>query len=509
MKISLGRLIPPAALAIPILLLTACAASAPPAASPAAAPAQSLPAAASAIIPVVDQELLADFAAAQQSINADWNAFHADFDTWRAGLAACDRSAVQAALRDFAGDFDAIVQQSQDLPGAGITRGLAYRAVDAAVFEARALRQYRDQWQPGDTALAEAVQLEQDNAARLLRETADELDELSESDDPEQRAAAQALSDSLKPINAPWDALHNDYDALSQNQAEIAPVQEVIDQVADLLTTLRFDIIAPLEKLESDDDAVREVADTLLSAAQDEADAMGELLDGITLRSQEIDDSAAGGPPPDLAALLQLETDAAGADDPTAAVSSENGGSGAEPPPPPGPEPVDNYDLFAVMDEQVDTANQTRKENRRVLDKLIKGVKESDRQALADFTTALAALQQDWDAFHADYDQWVSADGGCDRAAAIQSLAEFQQRFNGLGARVRGLSQASYLRPPADLLTAAIAGEESAMRALTTSWQPYAADLYRPLDQERAKAANLRRQSDRRTQELLERHGAG
>ena len=251
------------------------------------------------------------------------------------------------------------------------------------------------------------------------------------------------------------------------------------------------------------------MADALLSAAQDEADAMGELLDGITLRSQEIDDSAAAGPPPDLAALLQLETDAAGADDPNAAVSAENGGSDAEPPPPPGPEPVDNYDLFAVMDEQVDTANQTRKENRRALDKLIKGVKESDRQALADFTAALAALQQDWDAFHADYDQWVSADGGCDRAAAVQSLAEFQQRFSGLGGRVRGLSQASYLRPAADLLTAAIASEESALRALTTSWQPYAADLYRPLDRERAKAANLRRQADRRTQELLERHGAG
>ena len=61
----------------------------------------------------------------------------------------------------------------------------------------------------------------------------------------------------------------------------------------------------------------------------------------------------------------------------------------------------------------------------------------------------------------------------------------------------------------ADLLTAAIDGEAAALRGLVTSWRPYAADVYRPLDRERSQAATLRRQADRRTQETLARFGGG
>jgi hypothetical protein len=47
--------------------------------------------------------------------------------------------------------------------------------------------------------------------------------------------------------------------------------------------------------------------------------------------------------------------------------------------------------------------------------------------------------------------------------------------------------------------------EEEALRVLRNSWRPFAADVYRALDQERAKAARLRRQADVGVQELLER----
>ena len=517
MMMKLGRrLLRPAALILPLLLLTACAAGAPAEDSanvvdtgPAAAGAgQSI--AGGALTPAVDRELLVEFAASQDAINADWDAFHADFDAWRAGLTACDRSAVTAALREFAGEFGGVAALARDLPAQGITRGLAYPVIDAAAAEGMLLGEYRDNWQPGNTALAAAVQAQRDAAALALRETAEQLDELGEMDDPEQRAAAESLTAALEPINTAWDEVHQDYAALSREQGEIAPVEEVISRVGELLNGLNREVLEPLQKLEAEDDAVAAEAEALVAAAKTERDAMGELLDGITLRSQEAADTAVEeGPPAGLAELLGLESAVGGGDAGTEAGQEQDGPGNGEPMPPSDPEPVDNSDLFAVMSEAVDDANDARKKGSRELKNLAEGVKESDRQALADFTAALGRLQGEWDEFHAGYDEWVSVEGGCDRAAAAQALAGFQQRFNLLGARVRGLSQASYLRPTSDLLTAAVAGEEAALRALNSSWQPYAADIYRPLDRERARADNLRRQAERRILEALERFGEG
>ena len=514
MKINLGRrLLRPAALLLPILLLTACAAGAPatdPAAVAEPPPAvTAAPAAAGAMTPAVDPEVVADFAAAHQAINADWNAFHADFDAWRAGLTACNRSAVQVALREFAGEFGGIAAQARNLPASGITRGLAYPVFDAAAIEGALLRRYRDNWQPGNTDLAEAVQSQRTHVAWVLRETAEQLDELGEMDDPEQRAAAQALATELEPINAAWDAAQEEYADLSRRQAEIAPIEEVSIHVSDLIKVWELDIIAPLQKLESNDDAVADLTADLVAAAQAEREVLAELRDGIAWRAEEISNpAAAAGAANDLSLILELEQ-AAGLDGTPPDSAQEQEGGDEPPPPPPEPEPVDNSDLFAVMTDQVAAANQIRREKRRALDTLIEGVKESDRQALADFTAALTRLQGEWDDFHSDYDEWVSAAGGCDRAAAAQALAEFQQRFQQLGARVRGLSQASYLRPTSDLLTAAVDGEAAALRGLVSSWRPYAADVYRPLDRERAQAENLRRQAARRTLETLERFGGG
>lgn len=516
MMMKLGRrLLRPFALILPLLLLTACAAGAP--AEEAANVVDTGPAAAGAgqaraggaLTPAVDRELLAEFAASQDAIDADWDAFHADFDAWRAGLTACDRSAVTAALREFAGEFGGVTALARDLPAQGITRGLAYPVIDAAAVEGMLLGEYRDNWQPGNTALAAAVQAQRDAAALALRETAEQLDELGEMDDPEQRAAAESLTAALEPISTAWDEVHQDYAALSREQGEIAPVEEVIGRVGELLNSLNREVLEPLQKLEAEDDAVADAAEALVEAAKAERDAMGELLDGITLRSQEMDAAAEDGPPAGLAALLGLEPGAGGGDGGAESAQEQDGQGNGEPMPPSEPEPVDNADLFAVMSVAVDEANDARKKGSRELKKLAEGVKESDRQALADFTAALGRLQGEWDEFHAGYDEWVSVEGGCDRAAAAQALAGFQQRFNLLGARVRGLSQASYLRPTSDLLTAAVAGEEAALRALSSSWQPYAADIYRPLDRERARADNLRRQAERRILEAVERFGEG
>ena len=141
------------------------------------------------------------------------------------------------------------------------------------------------------------------------------------------------------------------------------------------------------------------------------------------------------------------------------------------------------------------------------MDALIEGVSEEDKKALAEFTRAFAALMDDWDDFHQDFDQWVRTEGDCDRAEAINDLNRFNQGFSALTAQVRNLSQAAYLRPSSDLLSEAVEREGAALRSLASTWAPYESDVYRGLDAERANASELRRLADRRTQEVMERNG--
>ncbi len=481
----------------------------------------------------VDRETLAAFAANQQAINADWDQFHADFDGWRAGLTSCDRSAAWSAFRGFSGDFSAITEEARALPGSGITRELAYGAIDAAVLEESALRQLRDNWQPSDVALLGKVQVERNSASLLRRETADRLDELQDLDKPEERAAAEEFSEAFATIDADWKAFHDTYDALRKEQDELLP-EAVVERLEALVKDFEL-IVDALDELDelAIDAAIDDVAEELLEAASTELNELEALLDafhdladdladeGMTtekvaeaLERAETVEKGLGAEPGGLGDTETTDTDAD-------AEQKTDDGEPKPPEPEPEPTPVpgptsspapspaeDNSALFQDMDRRLKDSNRARKDAKRDLDTLVEGVSEKDLAALADFAAAFAELQRNWDAFHRDYDAWSSDEGGCDRAAAAQSLNRFDQRFNELGARVRGLSQASYLRPSSDLLAEAVGGEAAALRSLRNAWRPFETDVYRELDQERANADNLRRLAGRRTQEAMERFGA-
>ena len=525
MKIKLGAYLAPVAATL-LLFLVACTSAAPTDSNAGESRAAASPAAGAAASAIarpagIDRETLAAFAADQQAINAEWDKFHADFDTWRAGLTSCDRDAALTAAREFSGDFNAIAQQARDLPGTGITRKLAYDAIHAAAVEEAALRQLWDNWQPGSVNLLD----ERNAAAIMLRETADQLDELGELDKPEERAAAENFAQAFAPIDADWKAFHDRYDALRQEQAELFP-DEVIPRLETLLND--FDLIIEASDELPDADATEDIAQALADAADSEQDALLGLLEAFNdlaaaaaeaeaqTQAAEATDSTNG--LPDFGQIEEMEKEAAAIDD-GAPVDSEGRGDDApsEPPPPepvaepepePEPVPVDNSHLFQDMDGEVENSDAVRKDARLDLENLIEKISEADLAALADFAEALTDLRQNWDAFHQDYDDWISAEGGCDRAAATQALAGFNQRFNELGAQVRGLSQAAALRPSSDLLVEALAGEAAALRSLHNLWRPFETDLYRDLDQQRVNADNLRRLAGRRTQEVMERFGA-
>ncbi len=121
------------------------------------------------------------------------------------------------------------------------------------------------------------------------------------------------------------------------------------------------------------------------------------------------------------------------------------------------------------------------------------------------FGRAYQNLLAEWDAFHQLYDEWHSTEGGCDRGAVIQAIDRFSLRMGEIAQRVRVLPQTGYLLSIQALLVEAAERETSAMKALRTSWQPFASDPFRLVEQERANADRLRHQASISLQEFLER----
>ena len=233
--------------------------------------------------PALDPDLVAEFAAAQDAVNADWDRFHVDFDDWRATLSACDRAAAEAALRQFAADFAEITRQARDLPGKGLARELPDNVILAATGEEASLRMLRDKWQPGNPTLLENVQTERANSADLLRAAAIEADKLGELDKPEDREVAKEFADALQPVDRAWDAFYDAYSALADEQLDLAAA-EIVPRLNDLVD----DHEAVLESLEAipSDKVTNPVQDALLQAAEAESEALGDLLDALRLAAK-------------------------------------------------------------------------------------------------------------------------------------------------------------------------------------------------------------------------------
>ena len=509
---------------------------------------------------VVSAEVVTEFASSQQDINEAWDQFHVDFDSWRNGLTACDRTAAEAALRVFASDFAAITEQARDLPGKGIARDLPDDVISAAAGEEASLRLLRDNWQPGNPTLLEGAQNERAAAATLLRSTQIAIDKLEEMDDPEDREIAKEFSASLEIVEEAWDAYYDSYAELEDEHLDLT-LAEIVTRLRVLAEEQEL-VLESLQEIPSDK-VTDPVQDPLIEAAELEEEALGDLLDAFRRAarnggggSEEEEDTdgpsmtngengaenGANGSEESGAAMSETGTEAPQG-------SSGNSGNGivglGEAPDQFGPntqggvtgvpqlpfamadaaqgdtdsaqdtdgmadagsEEVDFSTHFDTFEETLDETRPIRRKAGRDLEDLVEDFSEQDREALADFTAAFASLMDDWDDFHSDFDDWVRTEGDCNRASAIAELGKYNQQFNELSGRVRELSQASYLRPSSDLLSEAVDREGAALRSLTSTWAPYESDVYRGLDDERSNAAQLRRLADRRTQEVMERNG--
>ncbi len=505
----------------------------------------------------VSADRVVEFAAQQQAINDDWDEFHADFDQWRTGMSACDRAAAEEALRVFASEFGNITRQARDLPGRSIARELPDEAIQAATAEETALRALRDHWQPGNPDLLEAVYVQRNDGAGLLRVTAIAVDKLEEMDKPEDKAAGQKLADALAPVDTAWDQFYASYEALESDQIDLTaaeivtrirllvdeqqavqnalegiPSAGLTDPAQDVLNRLIDAADTEADGLDDLFEAMRKAAKAESSAAQNQAEEQDDSdgsdssappegdengADGDSESSDSSDETAPDNPgsgmpgdfppltesgllsPGSTAALLNL---AASGQSPTGATPGGESGIPQSTPMPP-----DYSEHFNQFENILADTRLIRKQSGRDLEGIIEGVSEEDLADLAEFTRAYGDLMQDWDDFHTDFDRWVRTEGDCDRAGAVAELNQFSQSFNALESRVLELSQISYLSPSSDLLAEASEREGAALRSLVSTWSPYLSDVYRGLDEERANAGKLRRLAARRTQELMERNG--
>ena len=357
------------------------------------------------------------------------------------------------------------------LPRSASTRDMADTLIDAAEAEARAFRQLRDRWQPGNTTLFEQVEQQRSDSARAQRSVEDSLAELRESLDsesaPEDKAALQEFSDAFDALALDWNAFHDHFASLHQ-AADGMGAAQVIDEIQGLLAQLSA-IADAINRLPSSDATAGMVADL-----QEAVGAEGRTL--LSIRNGLAEASA----PPSNGSL----------EAPT-----------PEPPPAPASGPRPSLFLDAML-PAIEGAEALLEQVSGNIAMLMDLDPEGTLAEIDDFDTGFQDLLVQWDAFNDGYNDWRRTDGGCDQTAVLQALDRFNLRMGELGRQVRDLPQSSYLQPIHTLLVEALAREEGSIRALRNTWRPFTVDAFKAVDQERLNADRLRRQADIALQDL-------
>jgi hypothetical protein len=450
-------------------------------------------------VPPEARETALEFTRDYRAIEEGWEQFHTDFDTWRVGLVSCDRSSMQMALRDFAGDFNEITVQARNLPRPPVARELADGLIAAAEKEGAALRQLRDNWQPENTALFEAVDMARSGAANAQKVALDRLNDLQGSAPTGSQEAVRQFSAAFEQVNQDWGRFHDNYTSLRQQQADLSSTQ-VNDRLTQLVT--EFSSISSAVNSLPSSGATEDMADRLKAAAEAEdmadrlkaaAEAEEQALRDLSNSLQSTEPTSTGTPEPTPAGTPAPTPTGSPESTPVPADEADTSGSST------------STDLFTAMDSLVESNNATREQVEGDLQGILGDAPADSAANLDDFRQQYNLLVREWDRFHQAYDEWRRTEGGCNRTEVIDRLGQFSVRFGELSGRVQDLPQASFTRPMEDLLVEAAQREEEALRVLRNTWRPFTTDVYRALDQERANAETLRRQAEVGVQELLER----
>ena len=493
-----------------------------------------------------------EFSRGLDSVNGSWDALRLSYDTWEAGLIACDPRSVRTSLNQFDSRFAAVVRSARNLDRASATRDLADRVVFAAETEQQALRSLlasSDSATSSDTVVAFGnglgasdtdkkedaadtegsevyVVLEPSNqsgqvspvdqvdkvrsySAGALQEVFDTLADLEERRTDAGRARLMEFTMAFNEVNARWDEFHRQYDAFRADEANLSSA-EMVGELSGLISDFS-NVVAATRELPTYKDT-QLVADLMAQTADSEDLVLRSLRATFQKEPQ-------GKEPQGIEPIVGPFGDPGGFGDfgsPEESVESADFGVPADPvPPKPTEVPPTNTpefvalepDLFRKFEEELVFANASRRDAKGALDQLNLSLSEDQLNAVAEFSGQLQALMVNWNEFHQDFDAWRADEGGCDRLGAIDALLAIGAGYNDLSAEVSRLPNTMVLRPFGELLVEAVRRESSALDDLKNSWRPFDAGIYQGLRQERTAADNQRRQVGVGIQDLLDQYG--
>ena len=126
------------------------------------------------------RDLVAEFTEEYDLLLKEWNAFHRDYDEWRATEGGCDRSKAIETLSQFTVTFGEIASDVRGLPAATVLRPMGEILVEAVEREERAIRELRNAWQPYAVDVYQNLDQERGTAGKLRRQVAVGIQELLE-----------------------------------------------------------------------------------------------------------------------------------------------------------------------------------------------------------------------------------------------------------------------------------------------------------------------------------------
>ncbi len=122
--------------------------------------------------------------------------------------------------------------------------------------------------------------------------------------------------------------------------------------------------------------------------------------------------------------------------------------------------------------------------------------------AVSDFASQHAAIVEEWNLLHDDFDQWSAGLSACHPNAMHLALNELAVSFNSVTQGARALSRGTTSSELADLLIAAAEAEEAAFRQLRDRWQPNNSTLFENVELQRAKSSQAQKDAEDRAIEL-------
>ena len=129
---------------------------------------------------------------------------------------------------------------------------------------------------------------------------------------------------------------------------------------------------------------------------------------------------------------------------------------------------------------------------------------ESARMATEKFLKQKQTLDDDWDQFHQEFDEWRVGLTACHGSTVYEALRGFAVGFNEVTEQARGLPRSSHTLELADALIQAAEEEEAAYRTLRDRWQPNNLSFFEVVEQRRAGSASAQKQVEDKIDESRE-----